>query len=136
MSSWSNLIYNPADMTPLKYSYGSLKTTTCEVSDAATRLINADIIIKHVKLLHCNIVNYMPLYIARIVIHKNYDIDTVNNHIKGVKVIYESELYDMNNLPQYIEDKLNEHITYALATAKFPTDKLEDYINLTENRGV
>lgn len=112
------------------YFDGSVYTTQDikSVRDAKTLISNSHLIITHIKMLHCNIINYMPLYMARIIVNFDYDSNSVRNTVNGIKVIYENELYDIDNLSIDKFSNLRNQVVKASAMATFPTDNLEMYV--------
>lgn len=98
------------------------------VRDAKTLISNSHLIITHIKMLHCNILNYMPLYMARIIVNFDYDSNSVRDTVNGIKVIYENELYDIDNLSIDKFSNLRNQVVKASAMATFPTDNLEMYV--------
>lgn len=98
------------------------------VRDAKTLISNSHLIITHIKMLHCNIINYMPLYMARIIVNFDYDSNSVRDTVNGIKVIYENELYDIDNLSIDKFSNLRNQVVKASAMATFPTDNLEMYV--------
>lgn len=112
------------------YFDGSVYTTQDikSVRDAKTLISNSHLIITHIKMLHCNILNYMPLYMARIIVNFDYDSNSVRDTVNGIKVIYENELYDIDNLSIDKFSNLRNQVVKASAMATFPTDNLEMYV--------
>ena len=98
------------------------------VRDAKTLMSNSHLIITHIKMLHCNILNYMPLYMARIIVNFDYDSNSIRDTVNGIKVIYENELYDIDNLSIDKFSNLRNQVVKASAMATFPTDNLEMYV--------
>lgn len=98
------------------------------VRDVKTLISNSHLIITHIKMLHCNILNYMPLYMARIIVNFDYDSNSVRDTVNGIKVIYENELYDIDNLSIDKFSNLRNQVVKASAMATFPTDNLEMYV--------
>lgn len=97
---------------------------------------NTNYIITHVKLLHCNIINYMPLCMAKIIIENKYIVTDIKKYINGIKVIIDNELYDIDALSVPVFAKLKQQIILASALAQFPTDCLELYTPHTDGMGV
>lgn len=112
------------------YFDGSVYTTQDikSVRDVKTLISNSHLIITHIKMLHCNILNYMPLYMARIIVNFDYDSNSVRDTVNGIKVIYENELYDIDNLSIDKFSNLRNQVVKASAMATFPTDNLEMYV--------
>ena len=100
-----------------------------EVRDVKALYINAHLIYTHIKLIRCNILNYMPLYMSKIIINDDYDKDFIRKHTSGIKVIYENEMYDIETLPMDKFYQLKRDVICASATAQFPTDYLEMYVS-------
>ena len=130
-----SLIFNPIDNIIVGPGSKSFSTAN-QNTDHYDLVKNTYLIINHIRLLHCNILNYMPLYIARIIINKTYILADIIKHTPGIKIIIEGILYDINKLPVNKVSILEKSITYALAVAQFPTDTLENYVFLTKNGGV
>ena len=62
-----------------------------EVRDVNALYTNAHLIYTHIRLINCNILNYMPLYMSKIIINDDYDKDFIRKNTSGIKVIYEIE---------------------------------------------
>lgn len=93
---------------------------------------NAHLIYTHIRLINCNILNYMPLYMSKIIINGDYDKDFIRKNTSGIKVIYKNELYDIETLPIDKFYQLKRDIIYASAVAQFPTDYLEKYVQYNQ----
>ena len=133
-----SLMFDPNNnLDRFVFGYGSkVYDTPGKNTDRYDLTQNTYLIINYIKLLHCNILNYMPLYISRIIINKTYILADIIKHTPGIKVIIDGILYDIENLPQDKSTVLETAITYSLARAQFPTDTLELYVNLTNKEGV
>ena len=108
-------IWQSQDMPEIKY-------------DVKALYINAHLIYTHIKLIRCNILNYMPLYMSKIIMNNDYDKDFIQKNTFGIKVIFKNELYDVEDLPIDKFNLLRNDVIYASATAQFPTDYLEMYV--------
>ena len=97
--------------------------------DVKALYINAHLIYTHIKLIRCNILNYMPLYMSKIIMNNDYDKDFIQKNTFGIKVIFKNELYDVEDLPIDKFNLLRNDVIYASATAQFPTDYLEMYVS-------
>lgn len=120
-------------------SSGTSGWSTNDVSDDIPDKVlvsNTNYIITHVKLLHCNIINYMPLCMAKIIVENKYIVTDIRKYINGIKVIIDNELYDIDALSVPTFAKLKQQIILASALAQFPTDYLELYTSHTEGMGV
>lgn len=100
-----------------------------EVKDVKALYVNAHLIYTHIKLIRCNILNYMPLYMSKIIINNDYDKDFIQKNTFGIKVIFKNELYDIEDLPIDKFNLLRNDVIYASAAAQFPTDYLEMYVS-------
>lgn len=100
--------------------------------DAKALYTNAHLIYTHIRFINCNILNYMPLYMSKIIINGDYDKDFIRKNTSGIKVIYENELYDIETLPIDKFYQLKRDVMYASAVAQFPTDYLEKYVQYNQ----
>ena len=111
----------------------SYTTQDMPSKDAKALYTNAHLIYTHIRLINCNILNYMPLYMSKIIINWDYDRDFIRKHTPGIKVIFENELYDIEDLSIDKFNTLRNNIIYASAVAQFPTDYLEKYVQYNQN---
>lgn len=111
----------------------SYTTQDMPSKDAKALYTNAHLIYTHIRLINCNILNYMPLYMSKIIINWDYDRDFIRKHTPGIKVIFENELYDIEDLSIDKFSALRNNIVYASAVAQFPTDYLEKYVQYNQN---